>query len=219
MPLQASQLQSDFVYLLDDGMTIYVWMGAKSNPITRSKARLFAEKINKHERKFQAELVVMKEGCEELDTRFSELLSSAPSPTSGSAPASPPIVASQTGKQLEACLPVIGLTDPKTMLLDDAVEQKKKKDVSQFKPKLYKVGIGMGYLELPQVRASSGRLVLTRQLLDTRGVYILDCYTDIFVWIGLKSTRLVRTAALKLSASLDAMINRPEFTVVIALVP
>jgi len=168
-------------------MTIYVWMGAKSNPITRSKARLFAEKINKHERKFQAELVVMKEGCEELDTRFSELLSSAPSPTSGSAPASPPIVASQTGKQLEACLPVIGLTDPKTMLLDDAVEQKKKKDVSQFKPKLY--------------------------------IYILDCYTDIFVWIGLKSTRLVRTAALKLSASLDAMINRPEFTVVIALVP
>ncbi len=106
------------------------------------------------------------------------------------------------------------------MLLDGVVEQeKKKKDVSQFKPKLYKVGIGMGYLELPQVRASSGRLVLTRQLLDTRGVYILDCHTDIFVWIGLKSTRLVRTAALKLSASLDAMINRPEFTVVIALGP
>ena len=72
----------------------------------------------------------------------------------------------------------------------------------------------MGYLELPQVRASSGRLILTRQLLDTRGVYILDCYTDIFVWIGRKSTRLVRTAALKLSSSLDAMINRPNFTVV-----
>ena len=77
-----------------------------------------------------------------------------------------------------------------------------------------KVGIGMGYLELPQVRAASGKLILTRQLLDTRGVYILDCHADIFVWIGLKSTRLVRTAALKLSASLDAMISRPDFTVV-----
>jgi hypothetical protein len=72
----------------------------------------------------------------------------------------------------------------------------------------------MGYLELPQVRASSGRLILTRQLLDTRGVYILDCYTDIFVWIGRKSTRLVRTAALKLSSSLEAMVNRPNFSMV-----
>jgi len=38
----------------------------------RSKACLFAEKINKHERKFKAELVVIKEGCEELGTRFSD---------------------------------------------------------------------------------------------------------------------------------------------------
>lgn len=73
----------------------------------------------------------------------------------------------------------------------------------------------MGYLELPQVRApNGGRLVLTKELLETRGVYILDCYSDIFVWIGRKSTRLVRTAALKLSSSLEAMINRPPYTLV-----
>lgn len=73
----------------------------------------------------------------------------------------------------------------------------------------------MGYLELPQVRApTGGRLILTKELLETRGVYILDCYSDIFVWIGRKSTRLVRTAALKLSSSLEAMINRPEYTLV-----
>jgi hypothetical protein len=71
VPLDASFLQSEYVYLLDDGMTIYLWNGSKSNPITRSKARLFAEKINKHERKFQAELVVMKQGEELL--RFWDL--------------------------------------------------------------------------------------------------------------------------------------------------
>lgn len=59
-----------------------------------------------------------------------------------------------------------------------------------------------------------GRLVLTKELLETKGVYILDCYSDIFVWIGRKSTRLVRTAALKLSSSLEAMINRPSHTLV-----
>jgi hypothetical protein len=73
----------------------------------------------------------------------------------------------------------------------------------------------MGYLELPQVQAKeTGRLVLTKELLETKGVYILDCYSDIFVWIGRKSTRLVRTAALKLSSSLEAMINRPPYTLV-----
>jgi hypothetical protein len=72
----------------------------------------------------------------------------------------------------------------------------------------------MGYLELPQVKANTGRLILTKELLDTKGVYILDCYTDIFVWIGRKSTRLVRTAALKLSSSLELMINRPSHTLV-----
>ena len=54
-------------------------------------------------------------------------------------------------------------------------------------PRLYQVCLGMGYLELPQVEHAK----LTPQLLNTKNVYILDCYTDLFVWIGKKSTRLV----------------------------
>ena len=80
-------------------------------------------------------------------------------------------------------------------------------------PKLYKGRIGMGYLELPQVEIPyTGHL--TRKLLDTKGVYILDCFTDVFVWIGRKSTRLVRTAALKLSTSLQEMVIRPDYALV-----
>ena len=79
----------------------------------------------------------------------------------------------------------------------------------------------MGYLELPQVLATSSTAAtiynttnsttrgLTRELLDTRGVYILDCHADLFVWTGRKSTRLMRTAALRLCTSLEAMIERP----------
>ena len=58
-----------------------------------------------------------------------------------------------------------------------------------------RVGLGKGYLELPQVHIPRNRL--TRELLDTKCVYLLDCLTDVFVWIGKKSTRLVRAAALK----------------------
>lgn len=187
VPLHHASLDSEYVFLLDDGMRIYLWNGARSNPITRSKARLFAEKINKYERKFQADLVQLKQG--EETTAFWRVLHGPP-------PATPP-----EDDETEAA--VADVPRP----VDASV-------VAAFRPKLYKVGIGMGYLELPQVRAATGKLVLMHKLLDTKAVYILDCYTDIFVWIGRRSTRLLRTAALKLSSSLEAIVNRPPYTLV-----
>lgn len=79
-------------------------------------------------------------------------------------------------------------------------------------PRLYKVGLGKGYLELPQVHIPKNGLV--NKLLDTKCVYILDCITDVFVWIGKKSTRLVRAAALKLSQELHDMIFRPDYVTI-----
>ncbi|PSN45747.1 Protein flightless-1 [Blattella germanica] len=79
-------------------------------------------------------------------------------------------------------------------------------------PRLYQVRLGMGYLELPQVEVPHGKLVNT--LLNNRNVYILDCYLDVFVWFGKKSTRLVRAAAVKLSQELFTMIDRPEYALV-----
>uniref|UniRef100_W8BIH1 Protein flightless-1 n=1 Tax=Ceratitis capitata TaxID=7213 RepID=W8BIH1_CERCA len=82
-------------------------------------------------------------------------------------------------------------------------------------PRLYQVQLGMGYLELPQVELGDKKLVHT--LLNSKNVYILDCYTDLFVWFGKKSTRLVRAAAIKLSRELFQMINRPTFALVTRL--
>lgn len=76
-------------------------------------------------------------------------------------------------------------------------------------PRLYQVQLGMGYLELPQVEVPQQKLVHT--LLNSKNVYILDCHTDLFVWFGKKSTRLVRAAAVKLSQELFNMINRSEY--------
>ena len=64
----------------------------------------------------------------------------------------------------------------------------------------------MGYLELPQVEVPNNKL--KQEMLNTKSVFILDCYTDLFVWVGKKSTRLVRAAALKLSSELFAMLIR-----------
>ncbi|KAK6290794.1 hypothetical protein J4Q44_G00388080, partial [Coregonus suidteri] len=51
-------------------------------------------------------------------------------------------------------------------------------------------------------------------LLDTKGVYILDCLSDVFIWIGRKSPRLVRAAALKLGQEVCTMLHRPKHATV-----
>ncbi|XP_046688250.1 LOW QUALITY PROTEIN: protein flightless-1-like [Homalodisca vitripennis] len=53
-------------------------------------------------------------------------------------------------------------------------------DFAIIPPRLYQVKLGMGYLELPQVELTHNKLVHT--LLQSRNVYILDCYMDLFVW-------------------------------------
>ena len=86
------------------------------------------------------------------------------------------------------------------------------KDFKQIIPRLYSVGLGMGYIELPQVEVPGQKLKQDHLL--TKNVYILDCYTDVFVWVGKKSTRLVRAAALKLSSELFSMLIRPDFSMI-----
>jgi len=65
---------------------------------------------------------------------------------------------------------------PPTARLKDKYEYKY---FAVKEPILYKVGLGMGYLELPQVEIPEKKL--SQKLLDTKSVYILDCYSDVFI--------------------------------------
>ncbi|XP_055529280.1 protein flightless-1 [Wyeomyia smithii] len=85
-------------------------------------------------------------------------------------------------------------------------------DFLPIPPRLYQIQLGMGYLELPQVELPSR--TLHHSILNSKNVYILDCYLDLFVWFGKKSTRLVRAAAIKLSQELFNMIERPEYALI-----
>ncbi|XP_035694685.1 protein flightless-1 homolog [Branchiostoma floridae] len=136
-----------------------------------SSSRLMAEKINKNERKNEAEISVIRQGQE--TKAFWELLGGLP----------------------------------------DEIMPHVPDDFAPPKPRLYQVCLGMGYLELPQVELGSGQR-LRKVVLNTRNVYILDCYSDVFVWLGRKSTRLVRAAALKLSQELCNMLPRPDVAMV-----
>ncbi|EEC17524.1 flightless-I, putative, partial [Ixodes scapularis] len=169
-------LDPRYVFVLDAGRTLFVWSGRHSKNTMVSKGRLLAEKINKNERKNYSEVVTCPQSEEEED--FWKALGVAP--------------ADYAGFQPEEHVP---------------------DDFAPAHPCLYRVGLGMGYLELPQGTLSliavghpdrseqmdlpGGKLV--ESLLDTKNVYLLDVKSDLFVWLGKRSTRLVRAAALKLS--------------------
>ncbi|KRY77918.1 Protein flightless-1 -like protein, partial [Trichinella pseudospiralis] len=170
VPLSLNSLDPRFVFLLDTVEKLTVWYGERSKMVLRTKARLFAEKMNKTERKGVAEIEICKQNAEPDD--FLDLLD-----CKHDGPREPIVEHVPDNFQL-----------PKAIL--------------------YKVCLGMGYLELPQVKIP--RLGLKQEMLESRCVYILDCYVDLFLWIGKKSTRLVRAAGSKLTAELHSMLNRPS---------
>ncbi|EMP35542.1 Protein flightless-1 like protein [Chelonia mydas] len=169
---------------------IYGKKNIKLEPVTLKAAsldpRLFAEKINKNERKGKAEITLLSQSQEPPE--FWEVLGGQP-------------------EEIKANVP---------------------DDFQPAKPKLYKVGLGLGYLELPQINYKLSvehqkrpkvdllpEMRLLQSLLDTKAVYILDCWSDVFIWVGRKSPRLVRAAALKLGQELCSMLHRPKHAMVI----
>lgn len=118
----------------------------------RTKTRLFAEKINKTERKGNAEIEMVHQ--EQETPEFWKVL---------------------LGE--EGAVP------------DEPIVEHVPADFAPAKCQLYHVCLGMGYLELPQVEVKHGQL--KPDLLNSKCVYILDCFSDLFIWIGKKSTRLV----------------------------
>uniref|UniRef100_A0AAZ3S823 Gelsolin-like domain-containing protein n=1 Tax=Oncorhynchus tshawytscha TaxID=74940 RepID=A0AAZ3S823_ONCTS len=185
VPLKASSLDPRFVFLVDTGLEILIWRGANATLAGTTKARLFAEKINKNERKGKAEITTLQQSQE--PPNFWEVLGGQP----------------------------------------EEIRKHVPDDFTPVRPKLYKVGLGLGYLELPQINYKLSvehkekvkldklpELRLLQTLLDTKGVYILDCLSDVFIWIGRKSPRLVRAAALKLGQEVCTMLHRPKHATV-----
>ncbi|XP_070778826.1 protein flightless-1 homolog isoform X2 [Enoplosus armatus] len=182
VPVKASSLDPRFVFLLDTGLEIFIWRGANATLSGTTKARLFAEKINKNERKSKAEITTLMQNQEPPE--FWEVLGGQP----------------------------------------EEIKKHVPDDFSPNRPKLYKVGLGLGYLELPQINYKLSvehkdhkvkldtlpEMRLLQSLLDTKCVYILDCWSDVFIWIGRKSPRLVRAAALKLGQEICSMLHRPK---------
>ncbi|KAI9142862.1 hypothetical protein BKA69DRAFT_1027180, partial [Paraphysoderma sedebokerense] len=58
-------LDSNFVYLLDNGLEIFTWNGKSAHPRLKSQCRLVADAINKNQRNGKVTIVTLDEGDEE----------------------------------------------------------------------------------------------------------------------------------------------------------
>lgn len=187
VPLKPTSLHPKQCLILDTGKVIFCWLGMMGKNVVKSKCRLIADKINKYERKGLSEVILVYQGYEESD--FWQLLGGMP-------------------------------------------DKVRPMDLQQYRgprsPRLYKVCLGSGYLELPQLnyRISTDHgpdnqprlnllphLRLLPSLLESKGVYILDCTGQIFVWIGKHSQRLARSAAWKLASEMAKLPGRPKIDI------
>ena len=109
------------VFLLDAGLRIFVWYGKKCKNVLKSKARLMAEKINKNERKNKAMIHIFCQGDE--PHLFWMILQDLASSS----------LESEDSGALSPC--------PPAELCEHVPD-----NWSPVIPRLYSVGLGMGYL-------------------------------------------------------------------------
>ncbi|OAF71434.1 Adseverin [Intoshia linei] len=79
-------------------------------------------------------------------------------------------------------------------------------------PILYTVEMGSGYLQLIQIAPIYG-IGYEQNCLKTDRVYVMDTFYTVSVWFGRKSSRLVRSAALKMSNEIMNLIKRPKHAI------
>ena len=60
------------MFILDEGLKIFIWCGSKSRVNDRSKGRLVADRINKLERKNKAQLSMFRAVLSESQTKSTE---------------------------------------------------------------------------------------------------------------------------------------------------
>ncbi|CAI2723479.1 unnamed protein product [Schistosoma spindalis] len=207
MPLTHLSLDSKFSYLLDAQSHLYLWIGKNSRSIIQTKGRLLAEKISVRERRGEASIHIEPETRE--SNAFWAIITGVwlpaplPKPTTNSDQKDHIIKPSDNhDENKEINYPPAPVVQPPKVVSRDFIPT----DWQLPQPILYDVQMGRGYLELPQVELENG--LLSKRLLDSKHVYILDSGGQLFLWMGEKSSKFLRFAGYKLALQLMGLMPR-----------
>uniref|UniRef100_A0AC35TXC5 Protein flightless-1 n=1 Tax=Rhabditophanes sp. KR3021 TaxID=114890 RepID=A0AC35TXC5_9BILA len=95
---------------------------------------------------------------------------------------------------------------------DEPIVENVLMDQEPPRKKLYQIQIGMGFLEIPQIELKDG--ICEQRMLDTKCVYVLDTYSEVFLWIGKKANRLTKMAGFKISKEIHTVFERPDYSLI-----
>nr|CDS33719.2 protein flightless 1 [Hymenolepis microstoma] len=200
MPVSPASLDPKFVYLVDGDSCLYVWFGSKSRRLIQTRGRLLAEKIAQKERLNEATISLEHEGRESTEFWAVVMGLWKPAPR-------PPAVEHQEERPVQAI--VDHPKPPRNVQKPSPARDYISVDWKLPKPILYDVKLGKGYLELLQVDLPFGQL--TRGILNSDNVYLVDSGGELFVWMGKRSARFLRYAGFKLAEELTEMMPRGCF--------
>ncbi|GAA35205.2 protein flightless-1 [Clonorchis sinensis] len=208
MPLSPLSLDPKFCYLIDAQSELYLWLGADSRVMVRTKGRLLAEKISVRERRGEAAIHLEAQGRESdaFWAIITDQWTPAPLPTAVmKVDEDSHHQQKQRANGPSAAHPQPPNVKPPKNVPRDFIPA----DWKLPQPILYDVRMGKGYLELPQVDLRLG--ILSKTLLDPKHVYLLDSGGELFVWVGEKSARFIRSAGYKLAQELSGLMPRGCF--------
>jgi len=81
-------------------------------------------------------------------------------------------------------------------------------DIKAYAPRLYRISDASGHMEMSEV--ATGKL--SRDMLDTNDVFLLDVGTEVMVWIGKGATKDERAKGMVFGQEYLQRENRPSFT-------
>jgi len=93
----------------------------------------------------------------------------------------------------------------------DTGESDEKAEVSLADIKLHHVSDASGAVSITPINRNE-KLQYTRDMLDTKDAYILDCGDSLFVWTGKESTKEERKESMHIAAQFIADQGRPSYT-------
>lgn len=202
VPLHREELCSQGVYLLDvdEDRTLYLWLGKDAEQVRRQKACLFCEKSGATGR---CTVTIVEEGSESED--FLAIFQEAEECEAEALKAAK--MQARDARRKGGRGTAVDTAADDTAKAAKAAHPPGSDPTLGHVTKLHEMRLGDGFLELPQV-VPAGHELKASMLLSEK-VYILDDYTDVVIWLGRRSSRLVRAAAARVAYELQRILPRP----------
>jgi hypothetical protein len=122
-----------------------------------------------------------------------------------------PVVVMDEGSEDPDFLKILGIPNDATLIVKSAEQGGLDESIESISTlDLYKLIEHEDTVELQLIEKDKNGF-LSRKMLSSEDVYVLDCMTEVFVWIGKNSSKSARLEVMRLAVYSLNFLNRPEW--------